>query len=158
MTLRLHTFGSLCLTRDDDLLTGPAGQRRLLAVLAVLASVGERGISRVKLLALSWSDGAPDRTRHALTQSLYHIKKALGSERIFLNGSDLRLNPDVMTSDVGDFKQACDEGRFAASVELYAGAFLDGFFLNGETEFEFWLTAERDRLARQYRQALAALA
>ncbi|HEX4681641.1 MAG TPA: BTAD domain-containing putative transcriptional regulator [Gemmatimonadaceae bacterium] len=158
MIFRLHTFGSVFLTRDGELLSGPAGQRRLLAILAVLANVGERGISRDKLLALLWSDGEPDRTRHALTQSLYHIRKALGSERIFLNGSDLRLNPEVMSADVGQFRRAFDEGRLEAAVEAYTGAFLDGFYLNGEPEFDFWVTAQRDRLARQYADALSALA
>ena len=38
---------------------------------------------RDKLLALLWSEGEPDKSRHALTQSLYHIRKALGVERIF---------------------------------------------------------------------------
>jgi len=146
------------LTRDGELLSGAAGQRRLLAVLAVLACVGERGISRDKLLAVLWSDGDPDRTRHALTQSLYHIRKALGSERIFLNGSDLRVNPDILSSDVGEFRTAIDDGRLADAVELYAGPFLDGFYLTGESEFEFWLTAERDRLSRQFSEALEVLA
>ena len=106
MTLRLRTFGSVYLTRNGELLSGAAGQRRLLAILTILAAVGERGISRDKLLALLWSEGDPDKSRHALTQSLYHIRKALGGERIFLGGSDLRVDPAYVSSDVGDFQLA----------------------------------------------------
>ena len=87
MSLRLRTFGSVYLSQDGTLLTGAAAQKRLLAILTVLATVGERGITRDKLLALLWSEGEPDRSRHALTQSLYHIRKALGVERI--SGGDL---------------------------------------------------------------------
>ena len=61
-------------------------------ILTVVAASGDQGISRDKLLALLWSEGEPDKSRHALTQSLYHIRKALGVERIFLSGADLRSN------------------------------------------------------------------
>src|SRR5689334_3047198 len=107
MTLRLSTFGSVYLSRNGEVLTGPAGQRRILAILTVLASVGDRGMSRDKLLGLLWSEGEPDKSRHALTQSLYHIRKALGVERIFLSGSDLRINPAVLSSDVEIGRASC---------------------------------------------------
>src|ERR1051325_184034 len=103
MTLRLHTFGSVYLTRDGEIMSGPAGERRLLAILTILATVGDRGISREKLLALLWSEGEPEKSRHALTQSLYHIRKALNVEKLFLSGADVRLSPGVLASDVADF-------------------------------------------------------
>src|SRR5471032_3241646 len=154
MTLRLRTFGSAYLTRDGELLSGAAGQRRLLAILTVLATVAERGVSRDKLLALLWSEGQPEKSRHALTQSLYHIRKALCVEQIFLQGADLRLNADAISSDVGDFQSALHEGRLTDAVDFYGGAFLDGFYLNSGPEFDFWASAERDRLARLYADAL----
>ena len=158
MTLRLHTFGSVYLSRDGEILSGPAGQRRLLAILAILATVGERGISRDKLLSLLWSDGEPDKSRHALTQSLYHIRKALNVEKLFLSGADVRLSPGVLASDVADFQRSIADQRLAEAVGVYRGAFLDGFYLNGDPDFEFWVAAERDRFARQYASALETLA
>jgi DNA-binding SARP family transcriptional activator/TolB-like protein len=158
MTLRLHTFGSVYLSRDGEILSGAAGQRRLLAILSILATVGDRGISRDKLLSLLWSDGEPDKSRHALTQSLYHIRKALNVEKLFLSGADVRLNPGVLSSDVADFQRAIVEQRLAEAVGVYRGAFLDGFYLNGDPDFEFWVAAERDRFSRQYAAALEALA
>jgi DNA-binding SARP family transcriptional activator/TolB-like protein len=158
VTLRLHTLGNVYLTRDGELLSGPAGQRRLLAILTILATVGERGLSRDKLLGLLWSEGDPDKSRHALTQSLYHIRKALGGERIFLGASDLRLDPMLVTSDVTDYQLAISERRYHDALSLYAGPFLDGFHLNGNPEFDFWVSNERDRYARSYSSALASLA
>ncbi len=98
MHLRLRTFGNVYLSRDDQVLSGVAAQRRLLAILTVLSTVGERGITRDKLLALLWSEGEPERSRHALTQSLYNISKARGAEKNFHIGGDLRINPDVLSS------------------------------------------------------------
>jgi DNA-binding SARP family transcriptional activator len=158
MTIRLRTFGSVYLADNGKLLSGAAGQRRLLAILSVLAVAGECGISRDKLLALLWPEGEPDKSRHALTQSLYHIRKVLGVERIFLNGADLRLNSDALTSDVGDFQQALLQNRWTDAASAYAGPFLDGFYLNGGPEFDFWVSAERSRLARQFAAALDRLA
>jgi DNA-binding SARP family transcriptional activator len=121
MPLRLRTFGSVYLSSDGESLSGAAAQRRLLAILTVVAASGDQGISRDKLLALLWSEGEPDKSRHALTQSLYHIRKALGVERIFLSGADLRLNPAHITSDIGDFQQALREGRYEDAVAEYKG-------------------------------------
>ncbi len=156
--LRLRTLGSVYLTRNGELLTGAAGQRRLLAILAVLAAAGERGISRDQLLGLLWAEGEPEKSRHALTQSLYHIRTALGIERIFLSGANLRLNATAVSSDVGDFERAVLEGRHADAAGLYGGPFLDGFYLNGDPAFEFWVATQRDRLARSYASALETLA
>jgi len=55
MPLRLSTFGGLSLTGESGPVTGAATQRRKLALLAVLATGGERGVSRDRLLALFWS-------------------------------------------------------------------------------------------------------
>ena len=43
-------------------------------------------------------------------------------------------------------------------MALYSGPFLDGFHLNGDPEFDFWVSGERDRYSRQYASALAAFA
>ena len=40
--------------------------------------------------------------------------------------------------------------RSTDAASAYAGPFLDGFYLNGGPEFDFWVSAERDRLARQF--------
>jgi DNA-binding SARP family transcriptional activator len=149
VTLRLHALGNPHLTRNGELLSGAAGQRRLLAILTILAAVGERGLSRDKLLGLLWAEGDPDKSRHALTQSLYHIRKALGGEKIFVGGSDLRLDPALVSSDISDFQAAVADRRFLDVVSMYAGPFLDGFHLNGNPEFDFWVSGERDRYARQ---------
>jgi DNA-binding SARP family transcriptional activator len=156
--IRLRTFGSVYLTRDGEMMSGAAGQRRLLAILAVVAVAGDEGISRDKLLGLLWTEADPDKARHALTQSLYHIKKALGVERVFAPGVDLRLDPASISSDVGEFQRAVRERRFDDVVVLYTGPFVDGFNLTGAAEFDVWASAERSRLARQFGEALLVLA
>jgi DNA-binding SARP family transcriptional activator/TolB-like protein len=139
-------------------MSGAAGQRRLLAILSILAAAGERGVTRDKLLSLLWADGDPEKSRHALTQSLYHIRKVLGVDRLFLGTADVRLDFNEISADVCDFQQAINEGKSDQAVGLYEGPFLDGFYVNGDAEFEFWVSTQRAKFAQQYGDALESLA
>lgn len=156
--LRLRTFGGVTVEGPEGPLGGAAAQRRMLAILSVLAVAGDRGVSRDRLLALLWPEGEPERARHALTQSLYHLKRALGRDDAIVSSGDLRLNPEVITSDVGEFDEALDAGEPERAVALYAGPFLDGFYVSGSAEFEQWASSQRDRLADRCAHALEVLA
>jgi len=138
-------------------LSGAAGQRRLLAILSILAAAGERGVTRDKLLALLWADGDAEKSRHALTQSLYHIRKVLGVDRLFLGTADVRLDFNEISADVCDFQRLINEGKPDEAVALYDGPFLDGFYVNGDAEFEFWVSTQRTKFAQQYGDGLESL-
>src|SRR6266702_1112842 len=145
MPFRLKTFGGLSLTGESGAVTGAATQRRKLALLAVLATGGERGVSRDRLLALFWSESDAEHARHALTQSLSALRRELGSDDLFLGSVDLSLNPAVIERDAA----------------LYVGPFLDGIHLDhahASAEFERWVEAERSRLAGLIANALERLA
>jgi DNA-binding SARP family transcriptional activator len=144
--------------RDGQPMEGAARQRRVLALLAVLATAGEAGLSRDRVLGLLWPEGDPDRSRQALTQALYHTRRALGQDDLFITGADLRLNPAVIESDVGEFERLLDRGALEAAVGLYQGPFLDGFYVAGTAEFERWAASERTRLADRCARALDELA
>jgi serine/threonine-protein kinase len=156
--LRLNTFGGLVLQQDGQLHTGPASQRRRLALLAVVAAAGRRGASRDKLLALLWPDADPEPARHSLYQALHAIRRSVGSDEVFQGSSTLQFNPQLITSDVGEFEEAIERGAHEPAARLYRGPFLDGFRLEGAPEYETWLDAERLRHSREYAAALEALA
>ena len=156
--LRLNTFGGLVLQQDGQLHTGPAAQRRRLALLAIIAAAGPRGVSRDKLLSILWPDSDPEAARHSLYQALHAIRRSLGSDEVFLGSSTLQLNPAVIGCDVAEFDDAVEQGGHEAAARLYRGPFLDGFRLENAAEFEQWQDAERLRHAREYAAALEALA
>lgn len=153
--LRLETFGGLAL------IDGPAGavttQRRRLALLALLAVADKRGLTRDKLVAYLWPDSPSDNARHALEQLLYALRRQLG-DSVLLGPDPLRLNPEIITSDVTQFGQAIARGALAEAFGLYRGPFLDGFYLSDGAEFERWAEEERSRLAGKYAWALESLA
>ena len=74
--LTLRTLGGVYVADEQGQpLTGAASQRRLLALLVVLAIAGERGLSRDKLIALLWPEAGEERARHSLTQALYAARQ-----------------------------------------------------------------------------------
>jgi DNA-binding SARP family transcriptional activator len=156
--LRLNTFGGLVLQQDGQLHTGPASQRRRLALLAIVAAAGRRGVSRDKLLALLWPDSEAEAARHSLYQAVHAIRRSAGSDEIFQGGATLQLNPQLITSDVGEFQEAIESGAHEQAVRLYRGPFLDGFRLENAPEYEQWQDAERVLHAREYAASLESLA
>jgi DNA-binding SARP family transcriptional activator len=160
--LRLRTFGTLSIEGREGPLTGAATQRRRLALLALLASAGARGTSRDKVVACLWPESDADHARHALAQLLYSLRRDLPDGALLADGPVLRLNAELISSDVGDFEAALDAGgdreALARAVSLYVGPFLDGFFLGDVPEFERWVEGERTRLAKRATAALEQLA
>ena len=156
--LRIHVLGGLFVEREGRVLAGAAAQPRRLAVLALLARAGQRGVSRDRLLGVLWPDQEEEKGRRALTQALYALRQELGSEEAITGSKDLRLDPALVGSDVGDFALALAEGRTEEAVGLYEGPFLDGFHLAGAEEFEKWVDQERQALAQDFAGGLRTLA
>lgn len=134
-----------------------ASQRRLSALLAVLAVAGERGSTRDRLAAILWGETDDAHARHSLSDALYALRTELGADVVTADATMVRLGAGV-TSDVGDFRAARQAGDRQAAVALYRGPLLDGFHVPGAPTFEEWLDVERGSLRRQYHDALEVLA
>lgn len=156
--LRLRTFGGLALEGGGSSAAGATTQPKCLALLALLASAGERPTSRDKVLAYFWPETEPAKAAHRLAQVLYALRHDLKAESLFRGPNDLRLNPQVIGSDVQDVTEALERGELGKAVALYQGPFLDGFYLSGADEFERWVETERADYARKYCAALESLA
>jgi len=154
----LSLLGGASLEGPEGPLTGRVVQRRRLAVLIVLALAHRRGVSRDKLVANLWPDSEPDRARHLLSDSLYVLRKNLGDDAVTATGDELRLNAEVVRTDVIEFEQALEQGDMERAVTLYTGPLLDGVYLSDNAEWEYWVDGERERLSRLYGRALETLA
>jgi len=141
-------------------LTGRAVQRRRLALLAILATgqARGRGVGREKLVAYLWPEADCERGRPLLSDSVYRINQAVDGEAIVAMGDELRLNPDIISSDVAEFERAVAAGDRDRAATLYTGPLLDGVHLVDGSEFERWIDGERARLARAYEEVLDMLA
>jgi TolB-like protein/DNA-binding SARP family transcriptional activator len=154
---RLRALGGLALELDDAPYTGPATQRRRLALLAILAST-DIGVSRDRLADLLWADADPARGRHSLDTALSALRRELRSEDAFIGVATLRLNRDVVASDVAEYDAFVAAGELPRAAELYRGLFLDVFFVSDAGNFERWLDDERRRRADGQARVLDTLA
>ena len=151
-----HQLSLKLLGRLDLAATGKTDVRSILsqpkrvALLVMLACASRRGlVRRDSLIGLLWPELDQDRGRHALRQSLYVLRKALGKDLVETRGDDeIGIRRHAVTCDAGEFEREATEGNAKAAMEWYCGDLLPGFFLHDAVEFERWLEAERVRLRR----------
>jgi len=154
--LRLRTFGGVWIeAADGTRVPSPRPQR--LALLVIVAAAGRRGVSRNRLLAIFWPDADEDRARHALSQSIYALRRDLDPALVTAD-NELRLEPNSISSDVQEFREAIARRDWPTAYERYQGAFAAGFSFEDAPEFERWLEEERAALARDAEAAFQTLA
>ena len=149
--MRLRTFGGLRIEGDDAPTLGP----KQLGLLALVAASGQ-GVSRDRVIGILWPETPEEQARHALSQSVYNIKRIAGRDLI-VGAALLRLDPSL-GSDIGEFHSGIRAGELETAAGLYAGKFLDGFYLPGAPEFERWVEEERAGLEAEVAKALEWLA
>jgi DNA-binding SARP family transcriptional activator len=113
--LRIQTFGGCHLERDGARVDELSGQRKSLALLAVLAGAGARGVTRDSLAALHWPASDEEHARTSLKQLVHSLRRQLGEPGFLFSTSDLRLDGQHVTSDVAEFRDAVRQGNDEAA-------------------------------------------
>lgn len=148
----LQTFGGLAMFTRDGGEPVLVNQRKRLAFIAALAA-DANGMAREGLIALFWPESNTERARNALNQLVFAIRRDLG-EAILADSVSIRLDPEVIGSDVRSFRDAIANKRFADAIAEYRGPFLDGVYLHDAPRFERWADDIRAALAGDYARAL----
>src|SRR5947209_6298154 len=151
--IELRTLGGLSVARDGAPGSGAASQRKTLALLALLAAGGDKGVSRDKVIAFLWPESDAEHGRNLLNQACYALRRDLQTHELVLGATELRLNPAILSSDLQRFEHAIARADLAGAVAAYAGPFLDGFYLGDAPEFERWAESERALLEKRFRDA-----
>jgi DNA-binding SARP family transcriptional activator len=158
MSFSLKLFGGVALTDAQGHLTGPVVQRHRLALLALLAASRPRPVSRDRLIAYLWPERDIEPARRLLDQAVQALREVLGADALRTSGEDLLLDTGRLQCDVVAFEDALAAGAADRAAALYAGAFLDGFFLDDTLEFERWVERERARFGKAYARVVETLA
>jgi DNA-binding SARP family transcriptional activator len=156
--LILELLGTLSLRNETHPVPVGSQQKRPLGLLAILGLGGKPGVSRDRVEAYLWPESSGARAQHALDQTVYAIRHALGSDVILSTGRELRLNPDLVRVDVWEFEEAIRAGQWTAAVGHYKGPLLDGFHFADSHELESWIDTNRSRLRLEYQKAIEVLA
>ncbi|HKG33762.1 MAG TPA: BTAD domain-containing putative transcriptional regulator, partial [Gemmatimonadales bacterium] len=159
--VELRTLGGLELSSaENNAAASVLAQPRRAALLCYLAIAEPRGFHRRDtLFALFWPEYDAHQARHALRQSVYVLRRALGAQSIVSRGDEeLALAPDQVWCDAWAFVAAVDQGRPADALALYRGDLLPGFHISAAADFEHWLDEERGHLRQRAAEAGWALA
>ncbi len=128
--------GALTIRAPDGGDLTPAGSRKILGLIALLATGPNLRRSRKEVQALLWSDRSPDQQSASLRQALSELRRALGpwADAVQSDRQSLALNPDkvIIQSDGPN-------------------SFLDGLDIP-DPAFDTWL-----RLQRRQRRPTPAL-
>jgi len=149
--IHLRTLGALELTSSagtsvETVLKQPK-RTALLCYLALASRVGF--CRRDTVLGMFWPEHDAEQARHALRQSLYFLRRALGPGVLVSRGDDELGIREGIACDALEFGRALDGNLLEESLALYQGDLLPGFFLSDAPEFERWLEEERSRLREQ---------
>src|SRR5438874_2215652 len=156
--LILELLGTLSLRDEARPVPVAAQQKRPLGLLAILGLGGKSGLSRDRIEAYLWPESSGARAQHALDQTVYAIRHALGSDFVLVTARELRLNPALVRVDVWEFEEAMRAAQWTAAVGLYKGPLLDGFHFADSHELESWIDTNRTRLRLEYQKAVEFLA
>src|SRR6266487_4274627 len=156
--LILELLGTLSLRDETRPVPVAAQQKRPLGLLAILGLGGKPGLSRDRIEAYLWPESSGARAQHALDQTVYAIRHALGSDVILATARELRLNPELVRVDVWEFEQAILASQWTAAVGHYKGPLLDGFHFADSHELDSWIESNRSRLRLEYQKAIEFLA
>src|SRR5256885_9217797 len=156
--LILELLGTLSLRNETHPVPVAAQQKRPLGLHAILGLSGKQGLAGDRIEAYLWPESSGARAQHALDQTVYAIRHALGSDVILATARELRLNPELVRVDVWEFEQAIRASQWTAAVGHYKGPLLDGFHFADSHELDSWIESNRSRLRLEYQKALEFLA
>ncbi len=160
--LQIRLLGPPEVRWQGELLAMP---RRQVRALLYRLAVDTRPAARDRLCFLFWPD-APDATaHHNLSRLLTLLHNALPDpDLVVVHDDQIDLHRHRFWTDTqafADLHSAWNvQGDIASlrqAVDLYRGPFLDGFDLPGCTEFETWLSVQRERWTRLTLQILSTL-
>lgn len=151
--IEFRTLGTLGLSVEGREAPTLLTQPRRLALLSYLAAATPRGLHRRdRLLTLFWPELDQEHARAALRQALHVIRASLGADALIARGDEeIGVNPERVSCDVVRFERSAAGNSASEALALYAGPFLDGFFIAEAPEFERWVEGERARLDAQAR-------
>ena len=133
------------------------------ALLIYLAVEQDRPHQRATLAGLLWPDESEARARKNLSQTLLEVRKAIGDADaappfLLTTPQSIAFNPQSLHQlDVADFVNALQSGNYAQAAALYAGPFLDDFYVADSDLLEDWMVTTRERLHQQMLTALSKL-
>ena len=142
---------------------------KALALLYYLA-LAEQPVGRETLATLLWPEAPTPTAKHSLRNLLSVLRKAVGDGLAITHRTVALQAEHIQSIDVVTFQQGVaamqnvqaraqspDLALWQATLDLYRGEFLAGFYIHQSEPFEEWTTLRREYLRKQLITNLLAL-
>lgn len=161
--VEVFTFGGLSIRKQRNLtdeLQRNRGYGKPGELLGLLVVERESGMTREALAVHMWPDADEKKAQASLRVALSHLRKVVGEDAVLQEGQYVRLNRDLLTTDVWKFtvlveewrrllrdgKAHTAENRALRAMELYRGDFLPEFYSLPVEDEQFMLRSQMREL------------
>lgn len=152
--LQVRLFGGPLLFRDGDAVPLSAYQS---ALLSAVFGAGGRGMTRLELIRLLWSEGDERTRRRRLSQLLYSVAGKAPPGPIAAEREQIRPDLETTASDLDEYERALAEGDLTRAMSLAERPFLGGLDEEVTDAFGDWARAKHLGLRRELRARASAL-
>ena len=163
--LSLSCLGPFHVMLDGQPVTG-FKSNKVRGLLAYLAVESERPHHREVLAGLFWPDWPDSEALSNLRYALSNLRRVIGDRTaeppyLLITRDTLQFNTvsdysldvstftDQMAAATGTARDVRDLARVEEALELYRGAFLEGFSIRDSVAFEEWSSLKGQRIAEQ---------
>src|SRR5947207_1100753 len=144
-----RTLGPVQATLEDGSAPADLQWAKNLALLVYLARSPRGTRSREHLIGLLWGDKPQSKARHSLNTALSLLRGYAGEESMPSDGTQVSLASAGVQLDTDQLEAFLAARDMAAAVALIKGEFLEGFSIKGASQFDDWMTAEREHWRRR---------
>ena len=144
-----RTLGPVQATLEDGSAPADLQWAKNLALLVYLARSPRGTRSREHLIGLLWGDKPQSKARHSLNTALSLLRGYAGEESVPSDGTQVSLASGGVQLDTEQLEAFLAARDLAAAVALIKGEFLEGFSIKGASQFDDWMTAEREHWRRR---------
>ncbi len=144
-----RTLGPVQASLEDGSAPADLQWVKNLALLVYLARSPRGTRSREHLIGLLWGDKPQDKARHSLNTALSLLRGYAGEKSVGSDGTQVSLRPGGVQLDTEQLEAFLAARDLAAAVALIKGEFLEGFSIKGASQFDDWMTSEREHWRRR---------
>src|SRR6266480_198919 len=144
-----RTLGPVQASLEDGSAPAELQWAKNLALLVYLARSPRGTRSRDHLIGLLWGDKPQEKARHSLNTALSLLRGYAGEKRVGSDGTQVSLRPGGVQLDTEQLEAFLAARDLAAAVALIKGEFLEGFSIKGASQFDDWMTSEREHWRRR---------
>src|SRR6266849_2439421 len=143
-----RTLGPVEVSVNGAAAPRPLTWHKHLALLIYLARSPKRARTRDHLIGLLWSEKPEGPARGSLNEAVRILRQSVG-DGLESDATQVRIAPGAITLDLDTFDALVGAGDDRGAAALVQGEFLEGFSVEGASEFDNWLAAEREHWRRR---------